>query len=120
MPSLRNYLDRRAPDLTTDDGFTLSAVRRSDFAASHVTEARRHSLYAMIFMDRHGRGTVLFAEVCYPEVNDGEALLPSFVDARGDTLSSADPHRGRAVGDDMSVQLAGAAQTIEATMLPVK
>jgi hypothetical protein len=130
------YLDRRVTDLADDDVFILSAVRtwvfaarngrcpqamlRSGFSARHVEDALLAFLCAMTLLDRHGYGTMRFAQVRSPGISDDEArVLTLFAASR-----TSDPGLIRIatslVSDDMAVQLAGAAGKVGTTMLPAK
>ncbi len=129
---LYHYLDRRVGDLADDDVFTLSAIRawvfatrngrcvqvmlRSGFTARRVGDALLAFMCAMTLIDRHGYGTMRFASARHPLVSDDEArVLSLFAVARGD-----DPVLIRIasslVGEDMAVQLAGAATRIGGAM----
>lgn len=129
-------LDQRVGDLTDDDVFILSAVRtwvfaarngrcpeamlRSGFSTRHVENALPAFLYAMTLLDRYGYGTIRFAEVCYPGINDDEArVLTLFAASRASPPRLIRIATGM-VSDDMAVQLAGAASKVGTTMLPAK
>ncbi|WP_139198128.1 hypothetical protein [Sphingomonas gellani] len=121
---LYDYLDRRVSELDDDDIFVLSAVRtwvfaarngfcvqarlRSGFTKRHIAETLLPFLCAMALLDRHGYGTMRFAEVCYPNLSDDEArVLNLFAAARIDNPRLIRIAVGL-VSDDMAVQLADA------------
>ncbi len=134
MPTLYAYLDRCVGDMAGDDVFLLSAVRRWVFAVRHtrcpqamlrsgfahrrVDDALLPFLCAMTLLDRHGYGTMRFADVRHPHVGDDEARILTLFGAARVNDPALIRIAASLVSDGMAMQLAGAAGRIGAAMAP--